>query len=55
MNETTETLKKLAINNSTNETEAANAKTEEQQVNGNEPSSSCNGKKDAVKESSTTS
>lgn len=53
MNETTETLKKLAINNSTNETEAA--KTEEQQVNGNEPSSSCNGKNDAVKESSTTS
>ncbi|KAI8122421.1 hypothetical protein FF38_10596 [Lucilia cuprina] len=41
VNETTETLKKLAINNSTDETEVAKS---EQQTNGNEPSSSsCNG------------
>lgn len=55
VNETTETLKKLAI---TSESEGANSQQQEQQLmNGNETSttSSCNGEKLAAKESSATS
>lgn len=50
VNETTETLKKLAIQNTTEETEVVKT---EQQINGNEPSSSFNGTKVTVKATST--
>lgn len=54
VNETTETLKKLAINNSADETEVA--KTEQQiNGNGNEIASSCNGENAPSDQSSSTS